>query len=358
MDCLADTTQRCSEELNALTKNIDLLGSIIKRALLSVGVTVKMDLRHCGEILEAQFHNPEYFIQLKGAGSLRKCSRNQALRTVVEDVVDEQPNLLYRNPQFSSSKTVKKRLLDDSDEEGDIVEVSRVHKQPDFGFSASIEDIKRAHSLITPLVHRVEPEQSLSRTVGSAKIQLNYSHGEGAVGIPEWMNRRIRFKVLNPYPESIFACAKKEYIPHVIVSINLLHPKFDPEKKVIFVSSYDIIEEITKVLWQSPIITSQKMEWFHLRLWFPKSVQVEGYHYSKDMQRWIPIPTADKTKLYPVICENHDIVVDFCQQLSTYCCENGPLDDLHRKVSIYVAHLSSYFVIIVRYITFLIGCHS
>lgn len=337
--------------MNDLTKDIDELMKVIKRALTVINCSVKYDLRHCGEIIEVTFQDPPFIIKLNGAGSLRKCSREQALSTVVDDFASEQPTIPFRRSHPSEDPNIineasersnkKKRALDDSDEEF-------VDPEPDFGFSASIDEIKRAHAAPDKTLQRpgnkLVPDASLSNDAKSNGIEMIISRlvpipFSVEPGIPEPSRRKLKFKVINPNPPPAATQLMKGYVPHAIITVEVLCPcqslissSNSSAPRNILLGVDAVFEEITKMLWQTPSESINKLDSSHLRLWFPRSLQIEGSLYTRDQNVLIPLPTSDKSRLYPVLCDNSKFTLAFTEHLASFLLENGPLDNLQRKV--------------------------
>lgn len=332
-----------SSQLNDLTKKIDELATIIKKAIVSIGGSVKFDLRHCGEIIEAQFQKPDLVIQLKGSSAIRKCSRDQALSTVVEEFDDEQPTITGH--RFSSteacpsrasgkipSKAKKRRILDDSDTDDETENTD--HALPDFGFTASIEDIKRAHAPILvdncshvsgqldrSIIPASKPKE-ISMTFETVTTRWEYDPSRLATSIHEPLQRKMKFKVFSPNPQT---SATKE----CIITLEVLYPSTAGLTSGLISADF-ILEAITKALWQTPAESLQKMDSTHVRLWFPRTVQVDRCQYTRGQNAFFSLPSENR--IFPVECDKAPVTLEFAEYLSTFCVENGPLDNFQRKV--------------------------
>jgi hypothetical protein len=347
LDRIADVSQKQSDELNSLSKAIDELFVVVKKALRSIGATVvKAELRHYGEIVEVHFDSPPQVVKLLGGSStFRNCSREQALRTLVEDPdeVVQAVAVVGRNGTKLGRVARQKRLLDDSDEEIEIPK-SAIPKIDNGEMSVSIDAIKRAYACPVHDSQGVRKgeiadenvvdssKQSTLTTSFQWSIQLSPEEpAELIFGIIPPIKQRLRFKVLNPYQCRLSPTLPmpQGYTSYVLISIEVT--KAQQSTASLTISVDWLFDEIISTLWQSPGVVSKTVDKSYLRLWIPKTLQVEDQTHHRGANEYCTIIMAEK--IYSVSCEDSNIILDFFDNLSDFCVENGPNDFTARLVS-------------------------
>lgn len=198
-DKIADENEVLSQRINALSKEIDEEFAVVKRAMLSCGgggLTISSDLRHCAEYLEVNFQPPpSTFLSSKepaaptqssssfklSGTSLRKCSKVQALSSVLEDLEEllepvvvktaakEQPAAPIDSNAAATTTTAvekpmrkgRKRSLELEDSDDDATPRAAADPVDSFVVSVSLDDIKRTFGASESLL----VEQSMSEEV-------------------------------------------------------------------------------------------------------------------------------------------------------------------------------------------------
>ncbi|RYH28309.1 hypothetical protein EON65_12665 [archaeon] len=309
-DKIADAADEIGGRLHALYQSINACHDRLADFIKSLKIC-KYDAdfeRFCAESIDIIYIAGEEKKKVTlSSHTYRTCKRAQALSTVVEDPpnVNIAPAATSRVSNDQVTKKPRIRIdLEDSDEEMDVAPSQPVKTDPtlalDFQFTASIEEIKNAYN---PPPEQTEPLfGSGNGTAGNAAQQtqqpifLPYSHiSTFCLDSPEMVLARV--KVVDPL--FVTTANQQDTVgkDHVNLTLpvhhvyNMLDSK-TRSKVAQQMLATDLLDEITKLLWLSPLqcvdnhaADSVKLDQCSVdnmcRIWLPKFIQVERVKYSR-----------------------------------------------------------------------------
>lgn len=285
-------------------------------------------VRHYAETLEISLPGNNKDVTLQ-SGAFRKCSQIVSLGMVLEDHV-EISNLSVgssNHPAGPRAKSGKRKLeLEDSSDEEQI-KIVDVKPELDFNFSVSLAEIKGDYlqpdeATETSLAGTVADAACVAQSAPLISLQYEYINMHGSKDCSERM--LLKFKVLDPRSSN-----ESDHISLSIPMQTVLGPlnSSAPTKCDIFIQAADLLDELTKLLWLQPALTTEAESSLQLDLraatdskqcsmWLPKVVQMDGGRYTKGMR--IPLPDLSKPKKFPVFCETGEEVLNLLAMLQNW----------------------------------------